>query len=297
MKTIVYEGFQHFIPTGEGWAKGLEELGHVVYRLPSTQYRIAEVDEDVDLMIIHDINIDDIIAYKTVHPKTKVAILHPYYDPHVFRKLKPYVDLWFNLGIKNSFFTKYMEMEGMKYRPISLAAHSSYAFPMEVEKSYDVSFFGQIGQQGHGYRNEDVYLYPVIEKGYKSAFGGFKWYPPLHHSKLNEVYNRTKVNLNFHYSNQKAESPEDGLSRIELNGRVFEIALSGNFQISDHPFISEAFGDAIPYVKPEDWIKTIDYYLAHDDERNALAQKARTIALEKHTYACRAKQILQEVGL
>jgi len=30
MIAIIYEPFQHFIPTGEGWARGFEDLGLVM---------------------------------------------------------------------------------------------------------------------------------------------------------------------------------------------------------------------------------------------------------------------------
>ena len=49
MKIIVYETFQHVVPTGEGWASGLEALGHIVYRLPSHLYSLCEVDEKIDV--------------------------------------------------------------------------------------------------------------------------------------------------------------------------------------------------------------------------------------------------------
>lgn len=299
MKAIVYEGFQHFVPTGEGWAKGLEDLGFTVYRLPNHSYGLDEVDEEVDLVIVHDVNervANGIHSYKSTFPLSKIAVLTSTYE-NCYNNLQKDVDLWFNLSIRNTYLSKVFGDKGMKFVPISLASHKDYSFPMNLKRTFDVSFIGQIGSQGHGYRNEDQYLFPVIEKGYNGIYGGFKGFAPIHHSKLNEVYNKTKVNLNFHYSNQKVESETDPMSRIEFNGRVFEIAMSGNFQISDHPFISEIFEDSIPYVTPEKWIDTIDYYLENELERNKLARDAYYIAMNKHTYACRATQILKESGV
>jgi hypothetical protein len=253
----------------------------------------------VDLLIVHDVSdavANDIIAYKKSYPQTKVAILTCTYEPH-FDKLKPYVDLWFNLSIKNSYLEHQFGSRGMKFANVQLAAHPEYSFPIPGPKEYDVSFFGQIGAQGHGYRDEDKYLCPVIQKGYNGIFGGFVPFPAVPHAKLNEYYNKTKVNLNFHYSNQKVESPTDPLSRIELNGRVFELALSGNFQMCDHPMVKKYFGDTIPFVESHNWLKMLEYFLNSEAERNFLAADARKIALEHHTYKHRCQQILKELGL
>lgn len=299
MKAIVYEAFQHFIPTGEGWAKGLEALGWEVYRLPSVEYSITDVDGPVDLLIVHDVNVkvaSDLIEYKRENPSVKVGVLCSSFEP-CFNHLQPYVDLWFNLSIQNNYLAQKFGEKGMKFRSVQLAAHPDRSFPVKFPKEFDVSFFGQIGSQGHGYRGEDKYLNPFLNQKYKGAFGGFPPFAPVAHKALNQIYNATKVNLNFHYSNQKVESPTDPLSRIELNGRVFEIALSGNFQISDHPRIKEFFGDTVPYVEQDKWVEMVDYFIKNNDEREFLAKDAREVALKLHTYSCRAKQILQEIGL
>lgn len=295
MKALVYEPFAHFIPTGTGWARGLEQLGHEVFRLPSGQWRLNEVDDQMDLIIAHDVNEQtalDLIEYKNTYPNGKVAILTCVYEPH-YDTLKEYVDLWFNLSIKNTYLETMFKSKGMKFANVQLAAHPEISSPHNLPKDYDVSFFGQIGAQGHGYRDEDKYLFPVIKKGYKGAFGGFGVYPAMSHGMVNEMYNRTKVNLNFHYNNQKVESPTDPLSRIELNGRVFEIACSGNFQMCDHPIVEVYFGGSIPYVTPDKWLDRIDYYLTHEKEAKLLASASRLIAMTKHTYKNRAEQILQ----
>ena len=299
MTAIVYEPFVHFIPTGLGWVKGLEALGHTVYQLPAFQHRLNELDGPVDLLIVHDVNpmvASDLIEYKTANPSVKVAVLTCTYELY-YDNLKNYVDLWFNLSIKNSYLEQMFGSRNMKFANVQLAAHPEFSFPVDGRRVYDVSFFGQIGAQGHGYRDEDKYLFPVIKKGYKGAFGGFGQYPPVPHKRLNEYYNQTKVNLNFHYSNQKVESPTDPLSRIELNGRVFEIALSGNFQMCDHPEVEVYFDGTIPYVTADKWMERIDYYLTHEKEAKLLASASRLLAMTKHTYKNRAQQILKELGL
>jgi hypothetical protein len=298
---LIYEPFQHFIPTGEGWASGLEDLGWNIYRLPETEYRLSEVNEPLDLIIIHDMDLQkskDICEYKSRYPEVKIAVLISTYDP-LFYSIRNHVNFWFNLSVQNTYLSNSYNEKGMPFSCVSLAAHTKYSFPINCSKEYDVSFIGQIGQQGHGYREEDKYLFPVIDRGYRGIFGGFSYngiqYVNQHYSKLNEIYNKTKVNLNFHYTNQKSES-DDPMSRLELNGRTFDIALSGNFQITDNPITKELFGDSIPVVSVNRWVETIDYYLTHEEERQQLSKKARDLALQFHTYVNRAKEILQKIG-
>ena len=296
MRAIIYEQFQHFIPTGEGWAKGLEDLGATVYRLPCYQYRLVEVDEEVDLIITHVITpdiIEDLKTYKCTFPKVKIAVLCDYFRPH-FETAKDIVDLWFELSIQHTHSKKQFDARNMPFGHVQLSAHVKNFHPTDTPKIYEVSFVGQLT---HGYRGEDKYLYPVLDKGYKGIFGGgFTYrgitYPHIHHDNLNHIYNSTKVNINFHYPLHKMETENDLEYRMEVNGRVFEIALSGNFQISDNPLVKDFFEDSIPIVKENEWINRIDYYLAHEEERVQLAKKAHNICLNNHMYIHRVKKIL-----
>lgn len=302
MKMIVYESFQHFIPTGNGWINGFSSLGWTSYKLPSLEYKITDIDEEVDLLIVHDLTESlalDIIKYKNLHPKSKVAVLCSTFEPF-FESIKDYVDLWFNLSLKNTYLSNIFAEKNMKLECISLAGYLSLSYPIISDKIYDVSFIGQIGHHGHGYREEDKYLFPVIDRGYNGFYGGFsykkKTWSSIPYTELNNIYNKTKVNLNFHYKNQKVESV-DPESRIELNGRIFDIALSGNFQITDNPVVSELFGDSIPFVKSSEWLDTIDFFIHNKEKRIALSNLARKICLEKHTYKNRVEQIVSLLNL
>lgn len=287
----------HFIPTGEGWARGFEDLGWTVYRLPAFQYRIIEVAEEVDLLIIHDLSpevIVDLKTYKQTFPRTKVAVLCDHWRPH-FEDAKYLVDLWFELSVVHTHSKKEFDLRGMPFGHVQLSAHKKDFYPIDMPKTYDVSFVGQLS---HGYREEDKWLHPVLDRKYYGIFGGgysYKGitYPHIGHNQLNNIYNSTKVNLNFHYPLHKMEKADDLEYRLEVNGRVFEIALSGNFQISDNPLVEKFFGDAIPIVNESKWIETIDYYIARPEERAKLAQKSYDICLNNHMYVHRASSILE----
>jgi hypothetical protein len=179
---------------------------------------------------------------------------------------------------------------------VQLASHPEMFPNIACEKTNDVSFIGQVS---HGYRSEDKYLFPVIDKGYRGAFGGFTYkgvsYPYKAYTEINPIYNATKVNLNFHYPTQKEEREDNLEYRIDINGRTFDIAMSGNFQICDTPIVTNFFEDSIPVVTPDKWLETIDYYLTHEDEREAKAKRAKEIALAYHTYLNRAINLIQKL--
>jgi spore maturation protein CgeB len=105
-----------------------------------------------------------------------------------------------------------------------------------------------------------------------------------------------KINLNLHSS-----ATHSGVDpRCDaLNPRVFEIAACGGFQVCDPCKGLDRFFDPkneLPvYRDLAECRKLIDYYLANENERNAIAARARDRALADHTYEHRAQQMLDFV--
>lgn len=103
----------------------------------------------------------------------------------------------------------------------------------------------------------------------------------------------SKINLNLHSS-----TTHDGVDPKcdAINPRVFEIAAAGGFQLCDPCIGLEEhfdFDRELPVYRDIKELRAkIDYYLAHPDEREAIAQRARKRALRDHTYANRAQQML-----
>ena len=102
-----------------------------------------------------------------------------------------------------------------------------------------------------------------------------------------------KINLNLHSSSTHS-SVDPRCDAI--NPRVFEIAACGGFQICDPCKGLDQFFDPtneLPtYRDLAECRKLVDYFLAHNDERNAIANRARERALAEHTYEHRAQQML-----
>jgi hypothetical protein len=292
MKIIVYEEFVHVAATGNGWLYGFSELMHDVSKISSHNKRISNIEEYCDVLIVHgcdEYQVNDIISYKRKFPNSKICILCWEFNVY-YIKLKEYVDLWFNLSIQNTYLSNLMNDIGIKIQCILLGSYPNLFYKLECIKKYDVSFFGTFA---HGNRDEDKYLDSVINTNYVGIYGGFNNFPHVSYKDLNGIYNSTKINLNFHYKNQKIESKDDCYSRIELNGRVFDIATSGNFQICDHSYVNNIFGDSIPYVNEKDWLDAIEYYINHYDETERLVSKSHDIAIQYHSYKNRCEQILK----
>ena len=101
------------------------------------------------------------------------------------------------------------------------------------------------------------------------------------------------ISLNLHSSRA-----HDGVDPKcdAINPRVFEIAAAGGFQLCDPCIGLEDhfdFETELPvYHDLKELREKIDYYLAHPEERKAIAIKARERALRDHSYENRAQQML-----
>jgi spore maturation protein CgeB len=81
-----------------------------------------------------------------------------------------------------------------------------------------------------------------------------------------------------------------------VNPRVFEIAACGGFQLCDPCRGLDRLFDfetELPvYRDLAELRRKIDYFLEHEDERIAIARRARKRALRDHTYEQRAQRML-----
>lgn len=106
----------------------------------------------------------------------------------------------------------------------------------------------------------------------------------------------SKINLNLHSS---VRSPGVDPECDAVNPRVFEIAACGGFQLCDPCSGLDAFFDLdkeIPaYRDLRELRARIDYYLAHEEDREAAASAARDRALREHTYQHRAQEMLDHI--
>jgi spore maturation protein CgeB len=115
---------------------------------------------------------------------------------------------------------------------------------------------------------------------------------PVHGLKKTKIYNAARILLNL----QSTTYQIDGVTC-----RPFEVAACGGFCLSEPKKDLAAFfvpgEEMVTFQDAADLKKKAAYYLAHEDERRAIAARARARALREHTYEHRAREVAAAVGM
>jgi spore maturation protein CgeB len=108
------------------------------------------------------------------------------------------------------------------------------------------------------------------------------------------VFAGSRINLNLHSAaHVEGFDPQPDY----LNPRTFELAACEAFQLVDSRTpLRAVFADdeVATFGSVADLRERVRYYLAHDDERRAMASRARRRALAEHTYAHRVQRIFRD---
>jgi spore maturation protein CgeB len=222
-------------------------------------------------------------------PKSKTAIIICD-DDAKFDTWSRYHSLFFNYTITSQDFLKEYQKDG-----INSFFHLDYnlykLFPIKTEKVYDVTFIGRPKAD----RNEVIKY--LLDNGIKVTLFGWDWYKypefakvykgPLSQEEYAKVINQSKINL----SPAKAGYTEQR-NQYNMKGRYFEVALCKSFQlIEKFPTLLKFFNEKEigMYVSQEDMLKKIKYYLSHEKEREAIAERAYKRTIKEYN---REKQLI-----
>jgi hypothetical protein len=174
------------------------------------------------------------------------------------------------------------------------------AGPESRQKQHDVSFIGAIaGKAGRadgiaalGRAGIPVTLYgPGTPRGSISNDGAIS------------VYRSSRINLNFTGTARSPLAPKDAIvDRVrQVKGRCSKIALCGSFVLSEYaPGLERQFriGEEIDvFDGPEELVDKVRYYLAHDEQREAMAARAHARAVaeyDERRYWARLSKNLEE---
>lgn len=186
--------------------------------------------------------------------------------------------------------------------------HHLYKKLSRIEKIYDLSFVG-------GWHPVREWLIKLIEKnGFKVYVAGHGWPNGIiNHNRMIEIFNQTKINLNFSNSSNwdarylfhRPKSLKDnikGAKNVEqMKARMFEINSCGSFQLCyyvdglEHSYkITKEIG---VYISPNDLIEKINFYLGSDLYREEIAEAGQLRTLKDHTYSHRFDLIFKQMGL
>lgn len=182
------------------------------------------------------------------------------------------------------------------------AVDGSMYYKMSTPKKWDIVFAGDIFHSikrklivpsivNHYVNNKNIRVWGIYKPWFKNPI---KWFTREHKGiykncntsfyQLNVDYNEAKVVLNVHHEQQKNGA----------NPKVFEIAVTGSYQICDaNPYIEQLFpnGEIGIYHNEEELFELIDYALSHDMSEQA--ESARQIVLNNHTFDKRIEQMLE----
>lgn len=165
--------------------------------------------------------------------------------------------------------------------PFSLFDSTKYRL-LPQEPTIDVSFVGEVTK---GKRQE--YIAFLKENNINiQAFGKGTENGKVSFDKMLEIFNQSKINLSFTgtYANEIysfGASINDHI--VQNKGKPIEIALCGGFILSEFvPSIQNVFepNSIDTFLTKEELLEKVHYYLAHDYERKAMAQKSYEYAKE-----------------
>ena len=141
---------------------------------------------------------------------------------------------------------------------------------------WDVAFVGTDGGVPRKF-----YLQALRERYPKSFLG----HAP--HTQLGAIYSQAKIGFNYSIRN-------------DLNMRIFEILSAGSLLITNrlsHDDLARLGlregHEYVGYRGPRELMDAIDYYLHHEAERQAIAQRGMHHVQRHHTYRHRLEQILR----
>jgi spore maturation protein CgeB len=107
-----------------------------------------------------------------------------------------------------------------------------------------------------------------------------------------KIFNASKINLNLHSS----VGVEELVSKGDfVNPRTFEVAACSGFQLVDERgLLHECFApdELATFTSLPELKEKMEYFLAHPEEREAIARRGRERVLREHTYAHRMERLL-----
>ena len=197
------------------------------------------------------------------------------------------------------------ELSRLKTSFLPLALDPMVFKPSVSRRLYDACFVGDLDQRRtdylsfaaknltqHRFEYYGRYLtfsHDNLAQRLSNFFLGreWRWYKNrrIHPKQVNALFNSSKIGINIHHNQ----------SKYGCNQRFFELIGAGTFQIvDDNPFIKENFdGLVATYTTKEELLDRLGYYLRHDFERTKMASRAFATVLGAHTFAHRARTILE----
>jgi spore maturation protein CgeB len=155
----------------------------------------------------------------------------------------------------------------------------------EVEEKHEVSFVGSL------HADREQYLKILKTKGILVNLSGTAKKRWVSYEEMMDIFATSKVNLNF--------SKTYAYMKFGIKGRIFKVCLAGGFLLTEYtPGIENFFKigeEIVCFQSPEEMVDKINYYLNHDDERQAIAQAGWQRANKEYTAFHIMSRVFQEI--
>lgn len=191
-----------------------------------------------------------------------------------------------------------------KYRAIGYAnaiksqwACNQYSYRrLPVTPEYDVTFVGL----PHGER-PDVIAY-LRRNGVDVRVWGKGWDSGrLGQDELVEVFNRSRINLNFSNASSRPRLRRWIRFEPQIKARNFEIPGCGGFELSGRADDLDSYfrpdREIVTFGDRRELLRKIRHYLDNEDLRQAIADAGHQRVVREHTYDIRFAEIFSTVGL
>lgn len=246
------------------------------------------------------------------------------YQLHLVREISPHYD-WCLVPEK----FRLQDYEAMGARPLYCqeAANPDIYQPFDLPKLYDAAFVGQ------AYGERPAYIHALLDGGIDVRVWGPGWQrlgpvslprqaarwgrrvlrgsgeapvslpaailgAPLSDIELVQMYSRAKINLGF---STCGETHLGETRVVQVRLRDFEVPMSGGFYLVEYMEELEEFyeigTEIVCYDGPKDLVAKIKYFLAHSDEREAIARAGRARCLRDHTWQKRFQTAFAQMSL
>lgn len=177
-------------------------------------------------------------------------------------------------------------------------ACNPFLYKTSDKLAYDVTFVGQ----PHSKRREAVAA--LKSAGIRVDTWGRGWDKGrLSQDDMIRVFGSSRINLNF--SDASARPGLSGKLGLKLpkqiKARLLEVPACGGFLLTgDAPALPQYYQagkDVVVFHSTEDLVKKVRYYLAHEDERAAIAKTGYETTMREHTYAHRFAELFGLMNL
>ena len=244
---------------------------------------------------------------------------------HLVERIAPHFD--YNMAPARDALASY-EKAGAKVIHEEMAANPRFYKPCDAPVEYDVTFVGQ------RYLNREPWMAHLQANGVECHAFGPRWdenphsigkrlsdwfhtltgrkrsnratddsllpldhrHGPLSDDDMIAMYSRSRINLNF----SEVRMPDGSIGR-HVRLRDFEVPMSGGLyftgtqdELSEYYEIDK---EIICFDTKEELLDKARYYLAHEDEADAVRRAGRERALRDHTWEKRFEKLFAEIGL